>query len=1251
MSADKAFYAQDVPIIHELQHADSNSTNQLENNKYIVPKSSTEKLDSSLNIMDKLTSDEPKSLQEALKRVRSFRELRLSKELTSSLFANGYENLTDTQARIILPLIQGKSMLIESEPGSGKMTALSILLIQRCITRNVHLQGLVITGSKEYSSAVELVVSLLSEEVTAINLDDLEDTQPGEIADHQFMVGSEASLDLLCGVIDGIKQPIILCLYNVNVESGALMDKLTLNLTKFNQIVVMMDQNVTLDYAQIPKLLDNRTLYYSNNMPVAHVNNIVAILVEANNPLPKVNTTNTISQPPQEQISGPIKEDQNLEIFRNLNSGYKLIDLFQRHNLSLSIPTFYIFVFHYLLKGVSVVQTGYKTPERTNLLYLVAKEFDRHLTTPVQVVICHDGKELHGSKLLTNQSVYTLKDEESLNDIPSNKTIVIASSAKTISVLKSFPDLFKSTGRIIVFFNTQPDRFRGMSSFLPAGVLFLAMLTCRISSVADDIKTPFIHITKQATSLQLQPYLGAQVTPDELACLDKLSQIKSNPPITANTNTNNRAFPTIKNQIPARIWQQRDRERQEDSHTMPNIISANLLRTISAKHGIDPKGVLPFYSEVFSFSIRADNIIMVGFNYLEFTPIVNIVVLERVNSGAEPGCQVLLYYDSSVERSLGEHPNCKRLLPSNEDSILDVCSLVCVNSITDIVRLYKRQNRHFVTSTKLVVLIGVKLDECIELLADQMMCQFLFVLSESPSDEYLDNLPTTFVRFLNKSGSVRIEKVGRDESVSVHGTTEESSPELAEQISEDKSTKSADYSIATPQMHSTPLEGQETSLVEEILKRHETETSQNVVFFRTVLSHTLSGDNVVIHEFTKECITQLVTMLYSDYCVNVPKGAYTLFCLGSRITELLMPSFRCPSSLWLPDNKPILSLPDSEREIHFLTISRLTSILNTEFSCLVARPWLIVLIGLSHDETQSCIPFIPLSNQYLFLLSIDHPQFQKFMSAPYIIVSKTRTNPVVTEWVHLGRMKSFLSVYKQASNCTGESTLDSEARITPVENSIETPPVESVVEKPASTRTLRDVSSSILNSGRHILLQADRESGKSTLAFEYALYNIDRSKMCIQAIFSTPTLFTSVKLFTLLNQYMVRNNEVGVNAFLHAKGDSTQLSSYISKNNFQLLITTNKFLDKVLSESGIVSECGLIVFDELYDNDFKEQTNTILPNLISNSIPRDIQCVFITTPLEDTGNFLHIIPVPLFHIRQTRIQNSATTNYSIDCYF
>ena len=1247
MSADEAFNTQAAPLVNKLQHtthqgnANDNKEKALGNNMSKI-------------IEDNSTSTEPKCVQ--LKRVNSFQELRLNTELISSLFANGYEKLTDIQSRILLPLIQGKSMLIESEPGTGKMTALSILLTQRCVLRNSRIQGLVITGSTEYSRTVEMVLSLISEEATAINLDDLEATEPGEIADHQFMIGSEASLGLLCGVIDSVKLPIILCLYNVNVEPGALMEKLASNLSKFRQIVLMKDQNVTLDCTQIPKLLDNRALYYSNNMPDSHVNNIAGILAATKNQT----STDPISKPIQEQNSNPLKEGPNLEILKNLDSGDKLIDFFHRHNIDLRLPTFYTFVFHYLLRGVSVVQTGYKTPERINLLCLVAKEFDRHLTTPVQVVICHDGRELNGSKLLTNPSVYTLKDEESLNDIPNDKTVVIASSAKTLSVLESFPSLFQSTGRIIVFYNTQPDRLRDMCILLPKGVLFLAMLVCQISSIADDIKTPFIHVTKQANSLKMHPYSGAEVTSGELYCLDKLLQSKNNQTTKANTNTN-----TVRHQNPAKTWQDREEDRHKDSHTMPNIVSANLLRTISAKHGIDPKGVLPFFTEVFSFSIRGDNIIMVGFSYTEFTSIANIVALERVNSDAEPGCQVLLYYDSSIEQSLVQYPNCKRLLPANEDSILDVCPMVCVDSISDILRLYRKQSRKFLASRKLVVLIGVRLDECIELLSDQITCQFLFVLSESPSDAYLASLPISFVRFLNTGGSVRIEKIGRDDSQS-YGTTEESSPDLTESqcnmhtgISQDKSTKSADYSMPAPQMHSTPLEEQETDpLLEEIIKRHEADTTQNPEFFRTILSHTLTGDNIVINMFSKELITQLIIILYSDYCVNVPKGAYTLFCLGSRISDLLLPTFRCPSSLWLQDQRPVISLPDSEREIHFLTISRLSSILNTEFGCLVARPWLIVFIGLSHEETQSCIPFIPLSNQYIFILSIDHPQFQKFMSAPYIIVSNTPRKPVVTEWVHLGRMKSFLAEYKQASKYTGDSTVitpvDSKVQVVPLENSIETPHVETIVEntpKPPSTRTLRDISSSILNSGSHVLLQADRNSGKSTLSFEYTLYNIDRSKMCIQAIFSTPTLFTSVKLFTLLNQYMARNNEIGINAFLHAKGDSVQLLNYLSKNSYHLLITTNEFLDKVLSQSGIVNECGLIVFDELYDASFTEQASTILPNLISNSIPRGIQCVFITSPLEDTVDFLQIIPVPLFHIRQVHSQNSTTASYSIDCYF
>ena len=1152
--------------------------------------------------------------------IQEFQQLKLNTELLANLKSNGNVKPTEVQSRILSPLIQGKSMFIESQPGTGKLTTLSILLIQRCRPNNMKLQGVIITENVSYSSKLEQTLSLLSEEVTVMNLDEIEESEAGDIADHQFMIGSEKNFALLCGIIGSIKTAAVLSLYNVSSQClhNVVMEKLIL---KFNQIVLMRDQRVPIDYELVAELLKPDTLYLSLGISctdklytIFHANNQET----ADAQLPEVNN-NKDTTPPQEQP----QETPNLEILRKLESGDKIIQFFLKHNLSLRIPTFYIFVLNYLFTDVSVVQTGYKSVERINLLSLIAKEFDRHLTAPVQVVICHDGKELNDTKLATNPSVYYFKNDETLNDIPKDKTIIIASSTKTQSVLKSFPKLFQSTGRIIVLYNISADRFTSISQLFPHGVLFLAMLSCQIGSIADQIHIPFVHVTKHESSLNINPYSGAKISPDDVTCLEELMQEKPISPQKVNTNR------LPKSRFPVKP---REEDQFEDTHTMPHIVSINLLRTISAKHGINPDGMLPFYPEMFSFSIRGDNIVLVGFSQSEYTHIVNIVSLERANSGNEPGCQVVLYYGVGVNPVLCDYPTCKRLmLPSNEATLLDVCPLIAVDSIQAIKHLYTKENAKFHAFRKLVVLIGVTFDECIELLADQIQCQLLLVLTDTPSDQYFAGVPITFVRFLNENNSVRIEKVGSECTVTER---DDLSPHLKDETPSTISENlSADITTHTGSASQNENHSSQQTLVQAILDKHQAEIVENVEFFSTVFSHTANGDNIVIRDFSKEIITNFVNILYKDYCLSNPGNCSALFCLGSQIASLLSPSFKCPSSLWLEDNQSISIQPSATKETYFLTIAKFNNICSTSLDCLVSRTWLVVFVGLSHKEIETSIPYIPLSNQYIFILNITHPQFDKFMSAPHINISQTRRKPLITEWIHKKKMKSFITEYKQTTTPTTSVNTDFE--------------ITSIVS------ALHDVCSSILNSGKNILLQAARETGKTTLIFDYTIYNIDRDNKCIQAIFSSPSIFSSVKVFTLLNDYLMRNNETDVKAFLHAKGSSSQLSSYLAKAGFHVLVTTNDSLGMLLKETCIVKECGLVVFDELYGNNFIDDVNAMLPNLIHDSIPRGVQCIFITSCSENATSLLQIIPNPCFHIRQVEAHRKCTgkPSFSIDCYF
>ena len=101
--------------------------------------------------------------------------------------------------------------------------------------------------------------------------------------------------------------------------------------------------------------------------------------------------------------------------------------------------------------------------------------------------------------------------------------------------------------------------------------------------------------------------------------------------------------------------------------------------------------------------------------------------------------------------------------------------------------------------------------------------------------------------------------------------------------------------------------------------------------------------------------------------------------------------------------------------------------------------------------------------------------------------------------------------------------------------------------------------------------------------------------MCLSNFFSLHSLqynkcmlYLALRVFSVVSRYLLysmmiclQNNETDVRTFLHVNKSSSQLSSYIAKAGFHVLVTTNDICGILLKETCIVKECGLIVFDEL----------------------------------------------------------------------
>lgn len=83
-----------------------------------------------------------------------FSQLNLSTETLKAIDAKSYENMTKVQELVILDMLKGKDLIIQSETGSGKTAAFAIPIIENIKANKKNPQALVVVPTRELAKQV-----------------------------------------------------------------------------------------------------------------------------------------------------------------------------------------------------------------------------------------------------------------------------------------------------------------------------------------------------------------------------------------------------------------------------------------------------------------------------------------------------------------------------------------------------------------------------------------------------------------------------------------------------------------------------------------------------------------------------------------------------------------------------------------------------------------------------------------------------------------------------------------------------------------------------------------------------------------------------------------------------------------------------------------------------------------------------------------------------------------------------------------
>jgi len=170
---------------------------------------------------------------------RTFDNMGLNTDLLKGVYCYGFNKPSNIQQRAIVPLYKGHDLIAQSQSGTGKTGAFSIGLLNRINIKNLNLQGLIISPTRELVLQTNFVLNSISTKM--------------DINVSEFMGGTEVSED-----IKNLKNG---CQIAVGTP-GRLFDLIERGALKTNNIITLVideaDQMLAADFKeQIRQIIKN----------------------------------------------------------------------------------------------------------------------------------------------------------------------------------------------------------------------------------------------------------------------------------------------------------------------------------------------------------------------------------------------------------------------------------------------------------------------------------------------------------------------------------------------------------------------------------------------------------------------------------------------------------------------------------------------------------------------------------------------------------------------------------------------------------------------------------------------------------------------------------------------------------------------------------------------------------------------------------------------------------------------------------
>jgi len=101
--------------------------------------------------------------EDSVKVHTSFDDMRLKEDLLKGIYAYGFEKPPAIQQRAIIPIIQGRDVIAQSQSGTGKTAVFSISILQNLDTTSNEIQALTISPTRELAEQTQKVLLALGD--------------------------------------------------------------------------------------------------------------------------------------------------------------------------------------------------------------------------------------------------------------------------------------------------------------------------------------------------------------------------------------------------------------------------------------------------------------------------------------------------------------------------------------------------------------------------------------------------------------------------------------------------------------------------------------------------------------------------------------------------------------------------------------------------------------------------------------------------------------------------------------------------------------------------------------------------------------------------------------------------------------------------------------------------------------------------------------------------------------------------------